>query len=204
MSWHRRIVSSGLIGVCLGASLTGVVGAAPAPAAASARPSLITMARAALARTPGVRPQDTINCFSHVVIYSIANDLFVSTELGYTGANHAMLRARASVVGPWEQYSVCRDEQTQVTNIVSDANGLYVSAELEYTGGNYAMLRARATTQGPWETWLTASDPPGETWILNIVNNRYVSAELGYTGGNYAMLRARGVANGPWELYGWS
>jgi hypothetical protein len=35
---------------------------------------------------------------------STANNMWVSTELGYTGSDKWMLRARSSSVGPWEQY----------------------------------------------------------------------------------------------------
>ena len=37
-------------------------------------------------------------------IQSDANNLYVSAELGYTGGNYGMLRARATSIGPWEQY----------------------------------------------------------------------------------------------------
>jgi hypothetical protein len=98
-------------------------------------------------------PTSTINQGT-TSFYSVANKNYVSAELGYTGGNYAMLRARASVVGPWEQYNFnCFKNSSgnvQCT-IQSQANKNYVSAELGYTGGNYAMLRARASAIGPWE-----------------------------------------------------
>lgn len=35
-----------------------------------------------------------------------ANGLFVSAELGYTGANYGMLRCRATTVGAWERFDI--------------------------------------------------------------------------------------------------
>jgi hypothetical protein len=37
-------------------------------------------------------------------IRSNVNGKYVSTEMGYTGGRHAMLRARATEVGDWEKY----------------------------------------------------------------------------------------------------
>jgi hypothetical protein len=37
-------------------------------------------------------------------VYSTANSRYVSAELGYTGGDQGMLRARATEIGPWEQY----------------------------------------------------------------------------------------------------
>jgi hypothetical protein len=39
-----------------------------------------------------------------VEIQAQTNLNYVSAELGYTGANYAMLRARAATAGPWEKY----------------------------------------------------------------------------------------------------
>jgi hypothetical protein len=49
---------------------------------------------------------DSFQYGSGDVKYTIkaVNGLYVSTELGYTGNEYAMLRARASSAGPWEQY----------------------------------------------------------------------------------------------------
>ncbi|MBV9713201.1 MAG: hypothetical protein JO011_20045 [Ktedonobacteraceae bacterium] len=48
----------------------------------------------------------TTNCQS--LILSAANNKLVSAELGYTGGNYAMLRARTdpNKAGPWEQFLV--------------------------------------------------------------------------------------------------
>jgi hypothetical protein len=39
-----------------------------------------------------------------VTIQAQTNLNYVSAEIGYTGANYAMLRARAATAGPWEEY----------------------------------------------------------------------------------------------------
>jgi hypothetical protein len=48
-------------------------------------------------------------------IRSHANNRFVSAELGYTGANYGLLRARATTVGAWERFDI-RDAGPAPTN----------------------------------------------------------------------------------------
>ena len=43
---------------------------------------------------------------SMYTIRSLRYSRYVSTELGYGGVRHNMLRARASSVGPWEKYFI--------------------------------------------------------------------------------------------------
>ncbi len=131
---------------------------------------------------------------------SIANGLYVSAELGYTGSNYAMLRARSSTQGDWEKFSEYHYSDNQV-GFYSTANFYWVSAELGYTGSNYAMLRARASTRGPWEDYNVVENADGTFALQSQANSLYVSAELGYTGSNYAMLRARASTIGPWETF---
>jgi hypothetical protein len=183
--------------------------ASPPPAHASARPQSIAVAsmeqqgRHLLVQQPGVAP-NTVHCWSGVAIYSTANGRYVSTELGYTGGDHAMLRARSTSVGPWEQYIVCRDDANGLTDMASQATGLDVSAELGFGGGRNAMLRARASSVGPWELFTSSANPGGSyTWIASNANGRFVSAELGYGGSYYGMLRARATSVGPWEVFIW-
>ncbi|MBV9615855.1 MAG: hypothetical protein JO031_10415, partial [Ktedonobacteraceae bacterium] len=146
-------------------------------------------------------------------IFSLANSKYVAAELGYTGGNYAMLRARtaSNAIGPWEVFNWYAGVNGAY-EIQSNANGLFVTAELGYTGGNYAMLRARTGSNaiGPWEQFflytLNGCNPVTtncQSLILSAANNKLVSAELGYTGGNYAMLRARTDPNkaGPWEQF---
>ncbi|QPS38717.1 fascin domain-containing protein [Burkholderia oklahomensis] len=140
-------------------------------------------------------------CTQNVTITSIANHDLVSTELGYTGSDYAMLRARATVKGPWEQYTICNFASDGYWTIQSQADGLYVSAELGYTGNQYGMLRARASVVGPWEKFSFGSCGVGCTTIQSQANGLYVSAELGYTGDQYGMLRARATVVGPWEQF---
>jgi len=138
-------------------------------------------------------------CYVDVIITSQANGGLVSAELGYGGGDYAMLRARASAVGPWERYTVCLG--SSYDTITSQANGRLVSAELGYGGGDYAMLRARASAVGPWEKFRFESCGSGCVTIWSLANNRLVSAELGYGGGDYGMLRARATNVGPWERF---
>jgi hypothetical protein len=95
------------------------------------------------------------------VLVDRGNSNFVSAELGYTGNNYALLRSRASAIGPWEvfdllrwslydqawiyQYSLPTTSGTFVFK--SRANGRFVAAEFGWDG----RLRARATAIGPWE-----------------------------------------------------
>jgi len=156
--------------------------------------------RVAAIRATALGPDDAV-CITNATIFSLANNLYVSAELGYSGGNYAMLRARASVVGPWERYNLCNFVNTANWFIVSQANGLAVSAELGYSGGSYAMLRARASAVGPWEQFAVRDNGDGSVSLLSLANGLWVSAELGYSGGNYAMLRARASAIGPWERF---
>jgi hypothetical protein len=139
-------------------------------------------------------------CYSNRWISSDANGLYVSAELGYTGNNYAMLRARGTAVGSWELFRVCFNGGYDT--IQSQANWKYVTAELGYSGGSYGMLRARATTVGAREKFVVNCDASGFVCrIISAANGLYTSAELGYTGGNYGMLRARAEEIGPWERF---
>jgi hypothetical protein len=150
---------------------------------------------------------DTVSCYNQESIESAQDLDWVSAELGYTGNDYAMLRARATTIGPWEQFSLCYDSTAAYWYIISDANGMYVSAEFGYTGNDYAMLRARSTSIGPWEKFTLTCHvlPIGPQWsyltIQSQVNGNYVSAQLGYTGSDYAMLRASAQSVTPTEEF---
>ncbi len=100
--------------------------------------------------------------FTHVdYIINEANGRYVSAELGYTGGDYGMLRARATSLGPWEKFDIVRyGPNGNMYYIRSKANGRYVSVELGYTGIKYAMLRARATSIGSWEKILISCGYP--------------------------------------------
>lgn len=134
---------------------------------------------------------------SIVALYSKAAGRYVSAELGYTGSDYGMLRARATSIGEWERFELCWGRGTQQADFTlrSLANWRYVSAELAYTGSRYAMLRARASSYDSWEIFNGASG-----WRSK-ANWKLVSAELGNTGGYYGMLRARASTAGPWEAF---
>lgn len=65
----------------------------------------------------------------HVSSKSLAANRYVSAELGYTGADYAMLGARSAGVGSWERFTL-KGDCSQAWSICSDANGLYLGAEL--------------------------------------------------------------------------
>ncbi|WP_433268801.1 fascin domain-containing protein [Actinosynnema sp. CS-041913] len=134
--------------------------------------------------------------------YSAASKRYVSAEMGYQGGDHAMLRARADKVGPWEQFSLYYSDGAKAWAIRSNHNDLYVSAELGYGGGDYGMLRARAKAIGPWEKYdLLYNSAEKRHALRSQANDRYVSVEMGYQGGDHAMLRARATELGPWEKF---
>ncbi|BCJ41299.1 hypothetical protein GCM10010168_89410 [Actinoplanes ianthinogenes] len=146
------------------------------------------------------------HCQQNLVIVS-SSDEVVSAELGYTGSNANMLRARAGDrFGPWEQFVICWKEfnfpyhlNSAEVIIGSLAAGKWVSAEYGYTGSRYAMLRARADQIGPWETFKMRSLGNGDVVIAS--SQGYVSVERDYTGSTNRMLRARGQQIGPWETF---
>lgn len=174
------------------------------PAALPVRTARLARALTRLEASSGATA-DQVNCWTGAAILAGANNDFVSAEMAYSGADYAMLRARATAIGPWELWDGCRDESTGETFIYSDDNGDYVSAELAYSGSNYAEMRARATAIGPWEQWFTASDPCNGcgTYFWNGDNGDFASAEIAYSGSRYGELRARASSVGPWEEYAW-
>jgi hypothetical protein len=90
-----------------------------------------------------------------------ANDRYVSAELGRTGVDYGMLRARATSIGPWEKFKAERwGPNPSMYTLKSLANNRYVSVELGYGGGRHAMLRARATSIGSWEKMLIPCGVP--------------------------------------------
>ncbi|MEU9448693.1 hypothetical protein [Streptomyces sp. NPDC048277] len=145
-------------------------------------------------------PNETDCVTTGTSIHSVNSGKYVSAELGYSGDDYGMLRARADAIGPWEQFDICRNDVTNTYAIRSSNSGKYVSAELGYSGDDYGMLRARADGIGPWEQF--TFEPTGSGYaIRSSSNGKYVSAELGYTGDQYGMLRARADGIGPWEQF---
>jgi hypothetical protein len=212
MKSARLLTATAITGAVL---LAGVVPALAGtrPLASPARPAAATSARpapgaAAPARLRAASPNDTFDCFDQQTLISAANGDYVSAELGYTGADYGMLRARATTAGPWEKFDFCYDATQGWWAIRSDANGLYVTAQFGYAGASFGELTASSTTIGPYQKFITSCiqgppvGPPEEFALIQAQTNlNYVSAELGYTGADYAMLRARATSAGPWEQY---
>jgi hypothetical protein len=164
---------------------------------------LITRQRDALATRLLFGPTD-IECWTGRTIQSAENSLFVSAELSYDGPDYAMLRARATAIGRWERFSVCRDRTNGLTTIASEANGRLVTAEPASGGDRTGMLRARGIVAGPWQYFYTSARPGGSvTTIRSAANDRLVSAELRYTGRAKGMLRARASRVGNFERFMW-
>ncbi|AOK47037.1 hypothetical protein WT60_09420 [Burkholderia sp. MSMB617WGS] len=195
MLWRRRLDH------VMSAMLTAGVALLPPLAFADGESAPGMRSLSSVIAAPAVRNAVGPACTQNVSITSLANHDLVSTELGYAGSEYAMLRARATAAGPWEQYTVCNYTSDGYWTIQSQANGLYVSAELGYSGGQYGMLRARASVVGPWEKFTFGACGLGCTTVQSQANGLFVSAELGYTGDQYGMLRARASVAGPWEQF---
>ena len=182
----------------------------PAPVIAGVNSPLASFAKGVfeplenLAPTPPVVSTEGgvhgVACAGPYRFHAFGTDLFVSAELGYPGDHYAMLRARATEVGPWEMFDLCPEGNGE-TIIRSEANHLLVSAEFGFTGGYNGMLRARATLAAEWEHFRFGFRPQWYT-MENAGNGLLVSAEFGYGGGDLAMLRSRRVyPPGPWEMF---
>jgi hypothetical protein len=204
-----------LVLVAAGVGLGGVLfGGTPGALAAAPPPALPAGVWPATPPPPGnpplglsaLSPSSTVtSCYQPQSFASLANFRFVSAELGYGGSYYAMLRARATTAGSWEQWQFCFDETNLSWSIFSNANGNWVSTELGYTGGDFAMLRARQSGSiGLWEEYqIECVDGSGDFEIYADGDNKFVSTELGFGGGRYAMLRARAGSADGWEHYGY-
>ena len=176
-------------------------------AVSAALPVVLPAASAAVPVNPTERssllavPQ---GCGQFLAIKSVAANRYVSAELDYAGGGWAMLRARATGIGPWEEFSIC-GLPGNLAALWSVAAGRYVSMEYDYGGTGWAMLRARSTTHDAWEHF--SLEPIGNcgelcTSIRSAFTDRLVSAELDYDGGDYGMLRARTTGSpGAWERF---
>jgi hypothetical protein len=197
LRWSRRlaVASAVMIPVAV-ASAALSAEEQPAPSA----PISLGDAARKLKAPKGDASIAAVECTGPVGLYSLANNRYVSAELGYGGGDHAMLRARATVLAPWEEYDLCYDNTRGTFSFHARGNDRYVSAELGYGGGDHAMLRARATVVDAWERFHII-DHGSYINIKSAANDRLVSAELGYRGDDYAMLRARATEDGPWERF---
>lgn len=199
-------IATTLATACLGlAALSTGAHAAPAvaphpdlAALANATPVPISQAVARVAAKRAAGASFSPNDCEAVYFTSAANSRIVSAEFGWSGDGYGMLRARATAVGPWEEFGLC--PYAGGWAIGSLENLKWVSTEISRTGDNYAMLRARATDIGPWEQY-TIETYGSTIAIRSKANGKYVSAELGWSGDRYGMLRARAGAVGPWEKY---
>lgn len=132
-------------------------------------------------------------------ITSVANNLYVSAEVGWAGTRYGTLRARAVRADLWERYQLCYFAGTYA--LKSLANGRYVSAEFGWSGDAFGTLRARATEVAAWERFYIERMSGGRYALRSYARNLYVSAEVGWAGDRYGTLRARATAARLWELF---
>ncbi|WP_430791427.1 fascin domain-containing protein [Actinoplanes sp. G11-F43] len=190
--------------LAINVSIAGLV-VLPAPAAAVLTPP--GSGSAALERMRGQVAAETgaadVPCWRNITIRSSANGRYVSAEIGWEGALHGALRARAATPGKWEKFIVCRDPDTGVTNLKAQANDNYVSAELDYAGARYGMLRAQAAKVEGWERYYSNSAPGGQFSFYARDTRRWVAAESTFTGVLYGVLRARATSVSAEETFAW-
>jgi hypothetical protein len=138
---------------------------------------------------------------AHVTIQSTWSLYFTSVEIGETGFRYAMLRARASKVGPWEKFTACYNESGNYYTFRSEANGKYVV--VQSSNGDYAwMLTATAAQATAVSAQFREINPSSDTpSLLALRNDNYVSTELGYKDADLGLLRARATSIGPWEQF---
>jgi hypothetical protein len=170
--------------------------------------ALVSVAACIALIAPGAPPASAAPapvCNINNLIVPLADNHYVTAELGYTGALYGMLRSRASNPGPWENFKICYryEGANKVVYLLNERNRRYVSAEVTYQGIDYGMLRARATAVNSYEKFTIARWGPNPNMytIQSQRNHRYVSVELGYGGLRHAMLRARATSIGPWEKF---
>jgi len=203
----------------LGALLSGggsAAQASPSPVSPASASALVAVGagsptvekqRRALAGGPDLAAA-AINCWVNVSLRRYGLNTWVSMENDFKDARQYELRARAAAVGPWELFSVCRDDASGATNFVSQKNNRYVAAEKDYQDSLKGMLRARtaAGSTGTWEIFYTDTNPGGAcTQIRAQANGLFVAAEQDYSNNDKGMLRARTPASGigTWETFCW-
>ncbi|WP_234320190.1 fascin domain-containing protein [Streptomyces sp. SBT349] len=139
-----------------------------------------------------------------LALQSTVTELFVTSELSYTGTNTGALRARSDwVYGGWEQYYFVWDEETGTLALRNQGNGLYVAVEKNFTGDRQNLLRARSTGIGGWERFrLYIETDTGEYALRSELNGLWVTMEYNFDGQFQYALRARSAEpNGSWEWF---
>lgn len=159
LSSKLRTAPAALAVLGLAAVCTTVLPSSPASAATTGTPTTLSQAVKYLEshrndRAAGlvrVEAAGEVLCLAaDIPIRSVANGMYLSAELVYTGDQYGMLRARTDAApGPWERFTFEPFGNGYAIRAVS--NGKYVSAELAYSGDWYGVLRARANGVGPWE-----------------------------------------------------
>jgi hypothetical protein len=131
-----------------------------------------------------------------------SGDYYVSAEFGWDGHGGAMLRARATAIGPWEQFEQCSYGNYWVFEAAgADPQIKFVSTEKDYQSGDYGMLRARADDVGTWEQYSLIQVRNGVFALKARANDKYVTVERQYVGDRFGMLRARSDSIDTWQEF---
>ena len=130
-----------------------------------------------------------------------SGNYYVSAEFGWDGHGGGMLRARATAIGPWEEFVQCDYGSYWVFEAAGASTITFVSTEKEYVQGDYGMLRARTSEVGTWEQYTLVVVRSGVFALKARANNKYVTVERQYVGDRFGMLRARSDSIGPWEEF---
>ncbi|HVK22855.1 MAG TPA: hypothetical protein VM677_15975 [Actinokineospora sp.] len=186
-----RIVAA-MIGIAL---CTGTAqGASAAPGVGTPGEVVATPAT----RPAGVAASDDVTCVAPINIRSVITGKLVSTEVGWGGDYNGMLRARATVEGPWERYSFCHNISEGYWYIMAYGNGRFVSAEIGWSGEDYGLLRARASEIGAWEKFEVECDN-NNTTIRSKANTLWVSTDLTFE--NLLRAGSDDFWPGEWEMF---
>jgi hypothetical protein len=145
------------------------------------------------------RPPEPYRWAGLYTIRSLDNNRLVAAEVGYTGSNYGMLRARTPVdqLGLWEKFNLWYDNTVHPTVWVfqSRANLRYIAAEIPASG----LLRARSTAIGPWEKFYLGFGPQRPNILIQSqANGLLVAAE---NGSNSALRARTGLPGGAWEQF---
>lgn len=153
---------------------------------------LVTGARPAFAET--VHPD---GCGT-VSLMNVYTSLYVSVELGTSTTWYEELRARATSVGPWEKFTMCINDSTNVFTLQSQANGLYVTTEEWYDPPWQYMLQADSSTVGQQQQFVLYNVNADYQWFTGS-SGYLVSGDLNFSGNDRGVLIANRKSLGPWE-----
>ncbi len=167
-----------------------------------------TSASTVLSQSGVQPPSSPTECGGEGWIESEWNHRYVTAELGWEGGSEAgegwwgMLRARATEVGPWEEWQMCYNSHNGKYSLFSDANHRWVSTEISDNGNEYGMLRARSYSVGAWEEYTLDAFSDVFAFKANANGLWVTTEEWGSPPPVYNwMLRARASEIGEWQVF---